>query len=139
MRVTEEEAQVELTYYTLEHAQRDPRFIHQHAVDAWAAQKADKHSKPIQVAFALIGLHLYLTEGYSGTEVQMAHVLLAKQGVEWPPFEPPTERGEITVVDVVRAAPGLARDRMIGLWARSVWEAWRPVHVQIAALCRAHL
>ena len=48
----------ELSYYTLAHP--DPAFIHQHIVDAFIAQTADENSKPIAVAFALIGLHLYL-------------------------------------------------------------------------------
>jgi hypothetical protein len=29
----------------------DAAFVHQHVVDAWAAQHADEHSKPIGVAF----------------------------------------------------------------------------------------
>jgi len=50
---TAKDAYNELAYYTLSHA--DPSFIHQHIVDAFAAQNADEHSKPISVAFALLG------------------------------------------------------------------------------------
>jgi hypothetical protein len=37
---------------------RDSAFVHQYVVDAWAAQHAENGSKPIGVAFALIGLYL---------------------------------------------------------------------------------
>jgi hypothetical protein len=40
----------ELCCYTLSHG--DPSFIHQHVVDAYAAQTADDRSKPIGLTFA---------------------------------------------------------------------------------------
>ncbi len=46
----------ELCCYTL--SLRDAAFIHQHAVDAIAAQNADAQTKPIAIAFALVGLYL---------------------------------------------------------------------------------
>jgi hypothetical protein len=48
----------ELSFYTLAHP--DPAFIHQHIVDASIAQTANEDTKPIAVAFSLIGLCLYL-------------------------------------------------------------------------------
>ena len=54
----------ELASYTLIHG--DPAFIHQHVVDAFGAQHATDHSKPIGVAFALIGLYLHVERGRSG-------------------------------------------------------------------------
>jgi hypothetical protein len=48
----------ELCGYTLTHG--DAAFIHQHVVDAFAAQHADAHSKPIGITFALAGLYLHL-------------------------------------------------------------------------------
>jgi Family of unknown function (DUF5946) len=68
-----EERYYELSYYTLGH--KDPGFIHQHIVDAFAAQTANQNTKPIKVAFALIGLYLYLEKDYTGKEVQLAHSL----------------------------------------------------------------
>jgi hypothetical protein len=61
----EQEKYYELSYYTLAHD--DPRFIHQHIVDAFAAQTANQDTNPIKVAFALIGLYLYLERDYTGT------------------------------------------------------------------------
>ena len=51
--MTSEDAYHELCYYTLAH--RDPSFIHQHVVDAFAAQHADEKTKPIKLTFALVG------------------------------------------------------------------------------------
>ncbi|HEX6716913.1 MAG TPA: DUF5946 family protein, partial [Pyrinomonadaceae bacterium] len=62
----------ELSYYTLAH--QEPAFIHQHIVDAFTAQTADQNTKPIAVAFALIGLCLYLEKNCTGKQVQLAHM-----------------------------------------------------------------
>src|ERR1041385_3364300 len=98
----------ELTYYTLTHP--DPAFIHQHIVDAFIAQTADKDSKPIGVSFALIGLYLYLEENYTGKQVQLAHMALARHKRDWPKFDLPESRGEITVADVLSEPAGPKRD-----------------------------
>jgi hypothetical protein len=47
---TAQEMQDELSLYTLAH--RSPAFIHQHAVDTFAAQTASERTKPIALAFA---------------------------------------------------------------------------------------
>ncbi len=59
----------ELSYYTL--ALRDPAFIHQHIVDAFAAQTADEHTRPIKLTFALAGLYLHVEKGFTGRQVQL--------------------------------------------------------------------
>jgi hypothetical protein len=41
---SEQDAYNELSAYTLAH--RDPAFIHQHVVDAFAAQRADRYRRP---------------------------------------------------------------------------------------------
>ena len=128
----EQAAHDELSAYTLTHG--DASFIHQHVVDAFAAQHATPHSKAIGVAFALIGLHLHLERGYTGREVQRAHMRLARKRKQWPFFDPPTERGALTVVDVMRAPPGRERDQAIEDWCVAVWKAWRASHERVAAL-----
>ena len=127
----------ELACYTLVHP--DPLFIHQHIVDAYAAQHADAHSKPISIAFALAGLYLYLERGHSGRQVQQAHMQLARKKHPWPRFTLPTDRGTMTVADVLRADPGDARDEAIRQWAASVWEAWSASHDQVAAWVKEEL
>ena len=129
---SEQEEYNELSYYTLAHV--SPDFIHQHIVDVYAAQTADENTKPIKLAFALIGLYLFLEKNYSGKEVQQAHAHLAKQRKQWPMFDLPTFRGEITVSDVVNVPPGEKRDEMIRRWCVSVWQAFSKSHKKIAGL-----
>ncbi len=110
----EQAARDELSAYTLTHG--DPDFIHQHVVDAFAAQHATAKSSAIGVAFALIGLYLHLERGYSGRQVQAAHRRLAQQRRQWPAFDPPRDTGELTVIDVMRSPAGAERDRAIEDW-----------------------
>ncbi len=112
-----------LTLYTLAHA--DPSFIHQHVVDAYAAQRATEDSKPIKVFFALVGLYLHVERDRSGKEVQQEHVRHGKSKTAWPQLHIPRQRGSVTVADVMKAQPGKERDRMIDKWCLSVWEAWK--------------
>jgi len=117
----EEEAYHEISAYTLTHG--DPMFIHQHVVDAWAAQNASAQSKPIGVFFALAGLYLHVERGFTGREVQRAHMRLGKHHEPWPAVPLPAGRGTITARDVVAAAEGPQRDAMIHAWAEEVWKA----------------
>src|SRR5205085_6003826 len=89
----------ELCAYTLTHG--DPSFIHQHVVDAFAAQHADASSKPIGVTFALVGLYLQLEKHFSGREVQRVHMQLARRKRVWPAFVIPSRRGAMTAIDVM--------------------------------------
>jgi len=127
----------ELAFYTLE--RRDPEFIHQHAVDAFAAQNANEDSKPIAVYFALIGLYLYIEKGFTGRQVQLAHMQLARHRKQWPTFSMPAARGEVTVAHVLAAKPGEPRDAMIRAWCASVWQAWSVNHAAIRVLVRSEL
>lgn len=134
-----EEAHNELLVYTLEHASHDPSFIHQIAVDTWAAQHANKNSKQIGIAFALIGLYLHIEKGFSGKQVQEAHMYLAKKRKNWPEFNPPNKRGDITVIDVMSTSPGKNRDEMIKKWSISVWGAWKESHKKIENLIQKEM
>ncbi|MDX2037774.1 MAG: DUF5946 family protein [Isosphaeraceae bacterium] len=122
----------ELSLYTLAHG--DPFFIHQVVVDAYAAQHAGPESKPIGVAFALIGLCLLLERGHTGKAVQRAHMRLARGSKQWPAFDPPSHRGSVTIADVLRADPGADRDAAITQWAASVWKAWAHAHPAVRDL-----
>jgi hypothetical protein len=126
----------ELSLYTLSNG--DPFFIHQVAVDAYAAQHAGPASKPITVAFALIGLCLLLERGYTGKAVQRAHMGLANRSKRWPSFDPPAHRGSVTVADVLRAVPGGERDTAIMRWAASAWTAWEREHPAVRTLIDQH-
>jgi hypothetical protein len=113
----------ELSCYTLAHGH--PSFIHQHVVDAFAAQEANEHTKPIGLTFALVGLYLHVEKGQTGRQVQLTHMKMARQKRQWPAFVLPRERGTITAVAVMRAAAGEARDKAIDAWCASVWDAFR--------------
>jgi hypothetical protein len=126
----------ELCGYTLLH--RDPAFIHQNVVDAFGAQTATEHTKPIRVAFSLAGLLLHIEWGWTGREVQRAHTRLAQRSRVWPTFRLPVERGAMTAVNVMSAPAGTERDRAIDAWCASVWAAYRDVHGDVAALLRHH-
>ena len=117
-----EDAYNELCAYTLTHG--DPAFIHQHVVDAYAAQRATSQSKPISVAFSLAGLYLHVEKGLSGRQVQRAHMQMARQKRPWPAFVLPEDRGAVTVVDVMAAPEGVQRDKAIDQWCASVWGAF---------------
>jgi hypothetical protein len=132
--VTEQDAYNELQAYTLAH--RDPAFIHQHVVDAWSAQHANEHSKPIGVTFALVGLFLHVEKGWSGRQVQRAHSRLARHKHSWPSFPLPATRGGVTAIDVIEAPPGPERDRAIDGWCASVWTAFDASHTAVADLLR---
>ncbi len=123
---------------------RDSEFIHQHVVDAWAAQHADENSKSISVPFALIGLYLHLEKGYTGREVQRVHMRLGQPHgrgpgrKDWPRFPLPANRGTITVSDVI-AAPESERAAAVERWCRSVWETWSGSHEQVRQWAKAEL
>ncbi|MEO5590570.1 MAG: DUF5946 family protein [Gemmatimonadaceae bacterium] len=112
----------ELCAYTL--TLGDATFIHQHVVDAFAAQRATVESKPISVAFALAGLYLHLEKGLSGRQVQLAHMKMARQKRTWPTFVLPGERGSVTVAEVMALAPGNVRNEAIDTWCAAVWDAF---------------
>ncbi|MEO6578823.1 MAG: DUF5946 family protein, partial [Candidatus Limnocylindria bacterium] len=57
---------------------------HQMTVDAYAAQHVGPSTKPITIAFALIGLELALERGVSGIGVRGAHKELADRRIAWP-------------------------------------------------------
>jgi len=130
----EEDAYQEVSAYTL--MRGDRTFIHQHVVDAWAAQHADAQSKPIGVVFALVGLYLYLEKGFTGREVQRAHMQLAKRPEPWLVGSLPVVRGTITAIDVLSSPEGAARDAMIRAWAQAVWEAYAESRARVIALLR---
>lgn len=128
----EQEAYAQLQAYTLAHGA--PAFIHQHVVDAWAAQHADERSKPIGLTFALVGLYLHVERGFPGSDVQRVHMLLARRKRQWPSFGLPRDRGQFTAVEVMMAAPGRERDQAIDRWCESVWTAYAKSHRAVEML-----
>jgi Family of unknown function (DUF5946) len=132
--MSEEEAYHELCGYTL--TLGDPAFIHQHVVDAFAAQTANADTKPIKLTFALIGLYLHLEQGFNGREVQRAHMSLAREKRSWPAFTLPEKRGSVTANEVLGRPAGPERERAIDLWCAAVWETFCTADVNTAGVVR---
>ncbi len=120
--MTQREAYDELCAYTL--TRGDATFIHQHVVDAFAAQAADNTTKPITLTFALIGLYLHIERHFTGLEVQQAHQHIARRKRVWPSFTLPSDRGSTTAADVLAWPEGAGRDEAIHAWCAGVWDAF---------------
>ena len=123
----------ELAFYTLAHPDA-AYFIHQHFVDAYQAQTADEHTKPIAIIFSLAGLYLFTEQGYTGKMVQQVHMKMARNKIPWPIIQLPVNRGDINIANVLKALPGAARDGMIKKWVVCVWEAFYGSHPVIRTL-----
>ena len=116
------------------YAMSRPGFLLQHVADAFAAQTAESNGKPIAIVFALAGLYLYLEKRFSGFQVQKVHTQLARRKRAWPYVPLPTERGRMTVIDVLAANPGPERDESIHAWCQSVWSSFHDSRTTIIAL-----
>ena len=113
----------ELAFYTL--SLQDKSFIHQYIVDAHTAQTANSNTKPIAIVFALVGLYLCVEKKYSGRQVQLIHMQMAKGKKVFPTIILPEKRGETNVADVLDKPAGSERDEMIKKWCVSVWGAYQ--------------
>jgi hypothetical protein len=134
--IADQESYDELCCYTLERG--DATFIHQHVVDAFAAQHADERTKPITLVFALVGLYLHVERHFTGTQVQRAHMTLAVRKRQWPSIVLPVSRGTMTAGDVLAIPAGPARDSAISDWCRSVWAEFAANRQTLAELLREY-
>jgi hypothetical protein len=116
----------DLSCYTV--SKQDAAFIHQHAVDAYEAQHSGGKTRNITVAFGLIGLFLALERGFTGKQVQIAHMQIARVRKDWPRLDPPGHPAPITVLDVLLEKTDDGRDRMIREWMAAVWDSWSDRH-----------
>jgi hypothetical protein len=105
--------------------------LHQLTVDAYAAQHVGPQVPAVGVAFALIGLHLALDEGWTGAAVRAAHQHLAAHPSGWPRFSAPRTPGWLTVADVAGSPSPEEHARRARSWAASVWQAWSADHQRV--------
>lgn len=131
---SDQEAFHRLSCYTL--SRQDAYFIHQLIVDTFAVQHADDTSKPIYSAFALAGLYLHNERNFTGKEVQMAHVRLARHKKNIPSFSLPSARGAITVHQVLETREGSERDKAIEQWSAVTWKALNEIHQEVESWLR---
>jgi hypothetical protein len=125
----------ELSAYTLTRGRKD--FIHQEAVDAYAAQHPGPPAKPISTWFALVGLHLAVDQGRTGAEVQRAHMRLGRRKRTWPVLPPPVDLTCMRAADVLCHPAGDLRDEALLRWAYEVWQRWEAAQATIADWCLA--
>jgi hypothetical protein len=126
----------ELTVYTL--SLQEKEFIHQIAVDSYAAQHFGSGMKPITINFALVGLYLVFEKGYTGRQAQLAHIELGKKRREWPRFNAPAEKAPLTMLEVLQSGEPHFKE-MIQKWGKAVWDTWKPEHQKVAALVKTYL
>ena len=127
----------ELAVFTQTSGDKD--FIHQTAIDSYTAQHLGPKLKPIGGAFALIGLYLTFERGYTGRQVQLAHMALGKNHRDWPRFVAPKGKAVLTVADVIT---DLNQDNFrprINAWGKAVWDWWKPEHDRVAELIDRYL
>ena len=133
--MTPDEASNELCYDTLSHGGAD--FIHQHVVGAFGAQEASPNDKPIRLVFSLIGLYLRVENGFTGREVQLAHMKRCRDKPPLPSVSIPEDRGAINAEAVLDASAD-DRDTMIHEWCRSIWQAYSYERASVEDLLRDH-
>jgi hypothetical protein len=114
----------EVTAHEYRHLAQLGRY-HQLTVDAYGAQHAGEPTPAISTAFSLIGLHLALDEGWSGTAVRAAHQWIAERRPGWPAFTPPTAGEWMTVANVAASTTPSEHAERVEAWAASAWEAWQ--------------
>ncbi len=112
----------ELTNWTL--SRGDSEFLHQYAVDAYEAQHTGEDTRSIMTIFALIGLYLAVEKGFTGRQVQLAHIKIGKRKRAWPKLMPPEHAGELTVRDVLCTNTDIERRERLLAWAITVWNMW---------------
>ena len=90
--------------------------------------------QPDRRGVCLVGLYLHVEKQFSGHQIQQVHIKLGRRKREWPSIHFPEHRGSMTVVDVLAASAGPARDMAIEDWCRSVWTSFGGNHQTIIAL-----
>lgn len=112
----------------------DPAYfeVHHRTVDAYSVQHPGSPTKHNikSVVVHLIGL-------YAGLERQLPRQQVAKlmdgatKQIEFDWLNPPENRGDITVADVLKAQSAEEHRQLVPRWAREAWMAWSDHHQQV--------
>lgn len=108
--------------------------VHRLSVDAYAAQHPGRKSpQTIQSAAVHLARLCMLIERKwpleRANDVMKRFADRDKSQMVW--LEPPESKGDVTVVDVAKAANAGEHAELVWKWARSAWEAWAPHHAQV--------
>ncbi|HSG81336.1 MAG TPA: DUF5946 family protein, partial [Gemmatimonadota bacterium] len=105
---------------------------HQLTVDAYAVQHAGGEHPDKSMAIHLSGLYLVLEKGHRPPEVPQLLQRIAASDPAWPHFQPPADRGALTVWDVAMADSPEQHIEQVRGWAAAVWGAWSQHHEAVA-------
>ena len=97
--------------------------IHRLVVDAYAAQHPDGQPDK-SVGVHLVGLQLSIEEGLAEHQVNELTQRLIAAAESYPVFDPPADRGSLTVADLAAADDATEQRELSERWARLVWQAW---------------
>ena len=113
--------------------------IHRLTVDAYMVQHPGMSSRQsIQsVAVHLVGLFAVLELGLSSAKATHAIRRAVEQSDRFIWLEPPTQRGELTVLDIANAVTLAEHEQIVRQWAQSVWQSWKFHHSIIRQWAKA--
>ena len=110
-----------------------PENTHRLTVDTYAIQHPGQPSKKsIQsVNIHLISLYAVLIKKLNGKQAtkMIGEILKKELHFEW--LEPPAPNGEITVIDILKAANKEEHERAVKGWAENVFSCWYSKYKQI--------
>ena len=86
----------------------------------------------------LVGLCLSLEHGFDGVASARAKARLAAPRTVFDWLEPPTSRGDVTILDVLDSEPDRHAET-VERWANSVWLAWSIHHAAVRARAKTLL
>lgn len=113
--------------------------VHQLTVDSYAVQHPGGPHPDKSIDIHLCGLYLGLEKGIRSPYIPPLLQRLVGTIEVWPHYEPPTERGALTVFDVALCDSSEAHIRVVREWAQAVWECWSEHHEKVARLVSNHL
>ena len=115
-----------------EYEDREYGRLHQVTVDAYAVQHPGvPERRTIQsVAIHLITLCLFFEQRLDPKAGPALHKRLADHSsFQW--LKPPSPNGTMTIAEVARASDADEHLRLVDMWARDIWTAWRFHHATV--------
>jgi hypothetical protein len=113
--------------------------VGQLTVDAYAVQHAGGGHPDKSVAVHLAGLHLMLRQDVAPSDVAPLIKRIADGTDEWPHYDPPKERGPLTIADVALAVNPGEHTQLVRAHALGAFDAWSRHHADIATFVAKHL
>ncbi|MFK8031369.1 MAG: DUF5946 family protein [Gammaproteobacteria bacterium] len=115
-----------------EYSSPDYMAVHRLTVDAYAVQHPGRPSRQSvqSVAVHLISLFMVLERKLSHQEAT-AVIGRSVEELDFTWLEPPPNKGELTVENVIQAKTAEQHCYLVEQWAGEVWTAWSPHRAQV--------